>query len=191
MKKKVNGHRKGSKFERDISKQISSWFTKGERDDLLWRTAGSGARQTTRQKKGLQTEGHAGDIASTSAESKILTDVFCFELKNYADINPWQLIVGENKLVTGWWDELIVTTQFEDKLPCLIIKQDYKPPIFISDNIFSNFFSKTFSIDPTCILNMKGNTLCIYPLEIILEQDVDIFKIMLHSLKSYMENPDG
>jgi len=72
---------KGSNFERDLCKLLSLWWSEGKRDDLLWRTAGSGARATTRRKKGKQTTNATGDIMSTDPSTKPLLKVCCFELK--------------------------------------------------------------------------------------------------------------
>lgn len=43
---------KGSVFEREICKALGRWWTDGERDDIFWRTAGSGARATCRLERG-------------------------------------------------------------------------------------------------------------------------------------------
>ena len=72
---------KGGKFERDFCRQLSLWWTNQVRDDLFWRTAGSGGRATTRAKSGKQSAGHAGDITSTDPSSQPLTDLISFELK--------------------------------------------------------------------------------------------------------------
>ena len=183
MSKKVNGSRKGSKFERDISKKISLWFSDGKRDDLLWRTAGSGARQTVRRKKGLKTEGGAGDLSSTSDETKILTDVICFELKNYADINPFQLLVGENKLVLGWWNNLKTTAEFEGKIPVLIIKQDYKTPIWITDETLKFHLGRA-KVSPTCIIYQDYEELIVYPLESIMKLKSEEIKDILNAINN-------
>lgn len=53
---------KGSSFERDICKTFSRWWTKGEREDVFWRTAGSGARATVRTKQGKTTSNSYGDM---------------------------------------------------------------------------------------------------------------------------------
>ena len=72
---------KGATFERSVCVQLSEWFSYGKRDDLFWRTHGSGARATTRHKKGLQTPGQHGDIAATDSNGKPLIDVLTFSLK--------------------------------------------------------------------------------------------------------------
>lgn len=59
--------KKGSSFERDFSKILSLWWTQDldePREDVFWRSTTSGARATTRAKKGLNTYGQYGDIAA-------------------------------------------------------------------------------------------------------------------------------
>lgn len=74
--------KKGSKFERDMCKLLSLWFSHEERDDIFWRTAGSGARATVRMKnKGVMTADSAGDISAIHPSGKALTRMCIFELK--------------------------------------------------------------------------------------------------------------
>ncbi|MBM3120244.1 MAG: hypothetical protein FJ006_12010, partial [Chloroflexi bacterium] len=56
---------KGASFERDISRQLSLWWTHGERDDVFWRSSMSGGRATVRAKKGQKTAYQNGDITAT------------------------------------------------------------------------------------------------------------------------------
>lgn len=72
---------KGSAFEREICKKLSLWWSKGKRDDIFWRTAGSGARATVRHKRGNKTYGQYGDIQATDPIGQKLVDVFSIELK--------------------------------------------------------------------------------------------------------------
>jgi hypothetical protein len=72
---------KGSSFEREITKKLSLWYTDGKRDDIFYRTAGSGARATTRFKSGKATENSAGDIGYLDAIGKPFCDYFMLELK--------------------------------------------------------------------------------------------------------------
>ncbi len=72
---------KGGEFERNICKQLSLWWTENERDDIFWRTAGSGARHTTRQKKNISTENSAGDVCYIDQLGKPFIDYFLMELK--------------------------------------------------------------------------------------------------------------
>jgi len=72
---------KGSSFEREVCKTLSLWWTDGRRDDVFWRTAGSGARATTRRSKGKKTHGQSSDICATDPIGEPLTDLLTIECK--------------------------------------------------------------------------------------------------------------
>jgi len=72
---------KGGNFERDICKYLSMWVTRQMRDDIFWRTAGSGGRATARMKKGKPTADSAGDMMSTAKYGKPYTDQVVWEFK--------------------------------------------------------------------------------------------------------------
>ncbi len=72
---------KGGDFEREVCKELSLWWTDGERNDIFWRTPGSGARATTRKKQGLKTADSAGDMLSMHESGKPLTKQCLFEFK--------------------------------------------------------------------------------------------------------------
>jgi len=72
---------KGSEFERTISKQLSLWWTNGDRNDVFWRTAGSGAMAKTRSKQSQTAFGQYGDIQATDPVGQSLIDLFTIELK--------------------------------------------------------------------------------------------------------------
>ena len=77
----VNGHAKGSEFERKICKDLSEWWTGGKRTDVFWRTAGSGAMAKTRSKTGGAAFGQYGDIQAIDPIGQPLIDVCTLELK--------------------------------------------------------------------------------------------------------------
>jgi hypothetical protein len=77
-----NTKAKGSNFERECARALSLWWSEGLRDDLAWRTSGSGATHTTRAKKGKQTAGQAGDLCATDAEMIPFFDFFLVECKS-------------------------------------------------------------------------------------------------------------
>lgn len=80
-KKRRSKSGKGSKFERKISNLLSLWWTDGKRDDVFWRTSGSGARATARKKTGKSTVGQYGDIGALDPIGLPLIDLFTIELK--------------------------------------------------------------------------------------------------------------
>jgi hypothetical protein len=72
---------KGSQFERNISVQLSLWWSDGKDDSWFWRSSTSGARATQRAKQGKNTLNAAGDLAAQCAEGQKLLDLITFELK--------------------------------------------------------------------------------------------------------------
>jgi hypothetical protein len=89
---------KGSAYERIICKRLSLWWTKGERDDVFWRSQSSGARATIRSKKGLRTANQQGDVQAMDVSGQALIDKVCIELKRgYADFGVDELISGKKR----------------------------------------------------------------------------------------------
>lgn len=75
---------KGFPFEREICKILSLWWTQDEdppREDVFWRTAGSGGRATNRHKKGKTTKNADGDICATDPDGQPLIDLIHIEVK--------------------------------------------------------------------------------------------------------------
>ena len=72
---------KGASFERDISRQLSLWWTHEKRDDVFWRSSMSGGRATVRAKKGQKTAYQNGDITATDPISSPLIENVVIELK--------------------------------------------------------------------------------------------------------------
>lgn len=86
---------KGGQFEREICKLLSRWWTGGKRDDVFWRTAGSGARATSRSKTQKQTFGQYGDIQATDPIGQPLLDLFTIECKTgYGKASLMDLLDG-------------------------------------------------------------------------------------------------
>ena len=124
-KKKRRCKGKGSSFERTLCRQLSLWWTHGNRDDVFWRTAGSGAMATTRIKKQRASFGQHGDIQAVDPIGQPLLDVFSIEAKrgytgatlsNILDAGPQmkpQLVkfieqARTSQLESGAWSWLLI-----------------------------------------------------------------------------------
>lgn len=84
---------KGSQFERQICKQLSLWWTVGERDDIFWRSSQSGGRATQRMKFGKKTFGSYGDVAAVDPFGQPLLEYWTIELKRgKSHGSPWELL---------------------------------------------------------------------------------------------------
>jgi hypothetical protein len=86
---------KGGAFEREFCGLLSLWWSDNATDDLFWRSATSGARATTRRKKGKDTRGHCGDICATDDTGTPLLRTLTVELKRgYPGVNLSTLLDG-------------------------------------------------------------------------------------------------
>ena len=158
--KKGGGHSKGADFERYICKKLSLWWTQdydNPRDDIFWRTAGSGARATMRSKRHMSTCGGYGDIMSIDPVGKDLTDACCFELKRgYSpDLFAW-FKKGSNDLIQAWEQCVRSAKQAHARFPVLIFKPD-RQPIFM--------MSSTRLLLPFCSLLSEHPRISIFPLD--------------------------
>lgn len=159
------GKIKGGEYERKISKKLSMWLSSGERDDLFWRTSGSGSRHTIRYKKNLTTEGQAGDVTYTcSGISEEFIKVFCMEIKFYKDINLWSVITKSKSGLLDFWDQTYEKAKQVGKTPILIVKENYKPALFISNESF-NMLMKNFELKSELMVNLLHQKIFIWKLE--------------------------
>lgn len=72
---------KGAQLERELSRQLSLWWSGGQDDSWFWRSSQSGGRATQRAKKGKSTTNAAGDIAAQCHEAQKLLDCITCEIK--------------------------------------------------------------------------------------------------------------
>lgn len=90
---------KGAGWEREICRALSQWWSFGLtetfRDDIFWRTAGSGGMATNRKRTARKkTAEQYGDVQAVDPIGKPLTDFFLIELKRgyNSDINFCTLV---------------------------------------------------------------------------------------------------
>jgi hypothetical protein len=132
--------KKGPAWERQVATDISLWWSDGLRDDLTWRTAGSGARATVRGRKGKKTTNHCGDIGYTDVSIKPLFDFCVLELKRGYSSNSVQDILDApiKKPVMQeyqkWVDQARESARNAESVTWMIIfKRDRREPIVIME----------------------------------------------------------
>lgn len=123
-----NPKQKGAAFERLVCVKLSIWLSKGNREDLLWRSSMSGGRSTVAFGRGKRFATQAGDISSIDPAGSEFTSKFMTECKNYKDLNLVGLLSTRGHLVE-FWEEAKKQAEKYDKLPLLIAKQNHQPEI--------------------------------------------------------------
>lgn len=152
MAKRKNGKAKGGQFERDMCKDLSLWWTHGEREDVFWRTSGSGARATTRGKQGKSTHGHHGDITYTDPIGKPFLDCFIVELKKgYKDASLSRIIDHEGNSGPGLYHDWIVKSIESQQLSgskywLVIAKKDRRKTLVIQPRQFTDHYKQMGSV---------------------------------------------
>lgn len=72
---------KGSGYERETCKRLSLWWSDGKDDAVFWRSTTSGARATSRARKGLKTCNSSGDVCAIDPVGQPLLDLVTIEVK--------------------------------------------------------------------------------------------------------------
>lgn len=105
-RKGKGGSKKGNPFEREICNRLSEWWA--GRDDVFWRTGGSGGRGTVRGRKGKSTAGGCGDVCALDHVGKPLMDLVTFEIKRgYSKFTPFDLLDRSKTAKKQQWEEWI------------------------------------------------------------------------------------
>lgn len=138
----MSGKSKGSAYERETCGILSKWITKGENDSVLWRSAGSGSRATTRGKKGKTSKGHSGDISSTDPISADLVALLSIEIKRGYSSNTIADLLDKNDNSAKQCYEKWIDQCKESKTNggtyswLLIVKRDRRDPICFFPSYF-------------------------------------------------------
>ena len=161
---------KGSKFEREIAKKLSLWWTEGQSDDIFWRTSGSGARAKVRSKKNQSTFGQYGDIQATNPIGQPLLDLCTIELKRGYSKDSFADILDKPDNAKKQTYEKFIDQAIQDsinaKVPywmLIVARNRKKSLVFISHTFYDRIrkISVLFDNCTKCIL--------IYPISAIME----------------------
>jgi len=146
-KKPGRGKGKGSAFEREIAKDISLWLTEGERNDCIWRTAGSGAKSTA-----TGSDTMIGDLMAIRKEARKFFDEINVELKHYADLNFLEL---NNKgfKIFDWWGQVTKDSKRSGTKPLLIFRINHRGTwVAYKEEILTLFKDKQYIFNNNHIL---------------------------------------
>lgn len=163
---------KGGAFERELCVEFSQWWTGGKRTDVFWRTAGSGARATTRAKKGKATFGSHGDIMAMDPLGIPFVKMFTVELKrgyskhSFHDIIDHRSTRAEPKL-RGWIKKASNGVGKAGSLWWMVVhRRDRREPlVFIPRKACFTLFSQDAMPDEYAWLTYKYRTVFVTPLK--------------------------
>ncbi len=126
------------------------WWSRGERDDIFWRTAGSGGRATNRQKIGKKTFGQQGDIQAVDPIGAPLTRLVTIEAKRgHKDAHIGDVIDRTNDHKLRWLEVFIKQSMKEAKDSgtrywLLIIKRDNrKALVYMEERLYEDLDNET------------------------------------------------
>lgn len=170
---------KGHSFEREIAKKLSLWISKGEREDIFYRSQSSGARATQRNKSGKDTEGQYGDICSSSVEGNGLMNIWSIEVKtgygkkNKGEMQRWDILdlldsSQKETVLQKFWNQCVRDAELSNREPVLIFRRNGRKPCIVFKleyfNNLINFIYKKDFLSP--MLDISGfNTLTIFNLD--------------------------
>lgn len=122
---------KGGAFEREMAVAFSLWWTDGERDDVFWRTQGSGGRATNRAKQGKKTKFQYGDMTFTDPIGKPLIEYASFEFKFHKKFSLLGVLHNVD-FQADWmvsWAKAWRDAELSQRNPILITKQNRGKPV--------------------------------------------------------------
>jgi hypothetical protein len=127
----ASSKQKGTSFERDTCKRLSLWVTKGERDDVFWRSAVSGGRATTARRYGRHVE-VSGDITAVAPQGHKLTDFVHIECKHLASLDLDGFLLKHKGALVRAINQCWQQAQHAYKTPMLIARQNLYPTIVVT-----------------------------------------------------------
>lgn len=140
---------KGGNFERELSVMLSLWWSDGKRDDIFYRSAGSGSRFTSRRKGGKDTFLQGGDIVATDAEGEPLMKALLIEAKTgygtkvNGEIVRWDILDfmdsrQEKPVLAKMWEQCCRDSTISSRTPVLIFRRNRRSPCMLITKQFFN-----------------------------------------------------
>ena len=160
-RKGVNGAQKGFGFERKLAVIFGEWWSEGARDDIFWRTDGSGSRATSRAKRGKKTRFQYGDMTFTDPVGQPLIEAFNFEFKNYKtyDLLSAFAQTDPNKSWLVMWTEGRVDADLSHREPILITKKNqHKMIMWMPHGLYYALHSAGYRPHPRMFVQLAEQT---------------------------------
>ena len=147
---------KGSANERTKCKEWSLWWTDGKRDDIFWRTSGSGARAKVRSKAGKTTAGSYGDITAIDPLGDPLIEVCTVELKKGYTSELDLLALFDSRAKHHTIKKFLAQVRYDannaNNFPVLEVHRDYRKPVLFIDSVLFGELESYYGAVPSTVL---------------------------------------
>lgn len=163
----MNSKNKGSTFERLICKKLSLWITNNQRDDILWRSIGSGSFHSSKKRI---TKTQAGDIAPIDPLGEEFINKYTIECKSYKQIDLYNLF-NNKSIINKWLDKLNEEIKEINTRPLIIMKQNNKD-ILILMNEYTFLNSYKFDDSIYIKINQKNKNYYIMKFDYFIDNNV-------------------
>ena len=173
---------KGGRFEGELCRLFSKWFTHGKRDDVFYKTSGSGGRATHRQRLQKQTAFSAGDMSFTDSIGQPFIVYFLVEIKRgYNSRVVFNNLIDKDSkqmpLIVEWFKKANKErSQNRRKAVMLLMRRDYAKTLVVSQHqeykAFRSSFDNRYRLSNYMILNLQKEynlTLIVIPLDTFLQ----------------------
>jgi hypothetical protein len=172
-RKPGGGAAKGASFERHMAKHLSLWLSDGASPDLLWRTAGSGARSTTRARttgKGISAQ--ASDLASIDPRGEVFMSMFAIELKHYKRLTLERLVYDAvpstaDGTLGAFWVQALEAALSVKRHALLIVKENLRPPVAVVAQATFKLIAE-LGINVSAYVYSEALDVCLMPLDAFL-----------------------
>jgi hypothetical protein len=155
------GHEKGSKFEREICKRLSLWLSKGEREDLFWRSSLSGGRATLALRRDLAriliNKAQAGDLTAINQVAYDFAEALFIECKHYRELAIARGFICHTGLLWKFWNKACEEAARHGKTAVLIARQNRYPTVVITRDT-----QAVFQCQPLIVLPLWNAELCLF-----------------------------
>ena len=165
--------KKGSAFERKFCKELSLWWTLGEREDIFWRSSNSGGRATVRAAAGKTTSGQYGDVAAIDPLGVPFLNLVTIELKRgFSQFTIQDVFDKKNQAAqqewSKWYEQTVISANNAGSHSWLLItRRDQRDPLVYCPTIFHEELCKQgcFTVEPspfmefTCLVRTATPTI--------------------------------
>lgn len=151
---------KGGQFERTLCVQFSKWWTGGEREDVFWRTSGSGNRATSRRRRGEAiVKYQCGDMTFIDDIGRPLIEKFNFEFKFYRHYELLSTLSPTlaNHSWLHFWAECCYEARTTERIPFLVTKQNrHIPIVWVPSTLHLELLQHNLHFNPCMLISLVG-----------------------------------